>query len=317
MAPMKKWALVILGLIVSILFLWLILSGAAGDVHATDVLMHMSKVSITWFAFAVAALALNYPANTFRFECVLSRAEAVKRDFFQLLAVIWTSAFLSLATPSTLFSDGFRVTLMRVLRITDFSLAVRAVLLDRFTGLLYMLGLAGVMLLILPVGLRSDLTNLGGLLFLVAFLGAIATVFIASAVVNKVALMFRLRSLVDGMRRLMSTPGWIALFLGFALFNATTFAVCLWCVARGLDADIGLWPLFVLSPAILVVNNLPIFYQGFGGREAMMVLVIGSSVGTIDANLTVAVSLLSGGALVVSALLGAGFTPFVALRRKH
>ena len=314
---MKKLALVILGLIVSILFLWLIFSGAVGDARTTDVLTHIRKVSVTWFALAVAALLLNYPANTLRFECVLSHAEAVRRDFFQLLAVVWTSAFLSLATPSTLFSDGFRVTLMRILRITDFSMAVRAVILDRFSGLLYMLGLAAIMLLVLPIELRSDLTNWGGVLFATAFLGVIVLVFMASAVVNRIAFMFRLRGLVEGMRLLMSKPGLIALFLAFALFNATTFAVCLWCVSRGLDVEIGLWPFFLLSPAILVVNNLPIFYQGFGGREILMVLAIGNSVGAIDPNLTVAISLLSGGALVVSALVGAAFTPFVALGRKH
>lgn len=317
MTMMKKWALVILGLIISILFLWLILNGVVGDVRTTDVLTHMAKVSMGWFAFAVGALVLNYPVNTLRFQCVLSRAEAVRRDFFQLLAVVWTSAFLSLATPSTLFSDGFRMTLMRALRITDFSLAVRAVLLDRFVGLLYMLGLAGVMLLALPAGLRSDLTDWGGVLFCAAFVGAIATVFMASAIVNRIAFLFRLRSMIDGMRRLMSTPGTIALFLGFSLFNASTLAVCFWSVARGLNVDIDVWPFFLLSPAILIVNNLPIFYQGFGGREVLMVLAIGSSVGTIDPNMTVAVSLLSGGALVVSALLGAGFTPLIALRRRR
>src|SRR3989338_8329018 len=97
------------------------------------------------------------------------------------------------------------------------------------------------------------------------FLGAAAAIFLGEKLVNKVQLFARLRNLFKDMRHLMSNPKAVIIFLGFAVANTVISALCLWFIARGFSVVVSFWTFFMLTPAILIVNNLPIFYQGFGG----------------------------------------------------
>jgi hypothetical protein len=73
----------------------------------------------------------------------------------------------------------------------------------------------------------------------------------------------------------------------------------------------------MLTPAILIVNNLPIFYQGFGGREATMLFAFGNSQSAMTPDLILTISLVSGVVMIVSALIGSIFVPFLLFRRNN
>jgi hypothetical protein len=118
------------------------------------------------------------------------------------------------------------------------------------------------------------------------------------------------------MRQLMSNPRSVVLFSGFAVANAIVSALSLWCVARGFSAGISFWVFFVFSPAILTISNLPIFYQGFGGREAAMLFAFGSFPTVTTPDLILTISLVSGAVMIVGALIGSVFVPFLLSHRK-
>lgn len=313
---MKNAARLLLGLVVSGLCLWLVLSGLSGSVSIDNMLEKIGKVDVLWVCLALGSIILSYPLNTLRLKYILMVDEAFTCNFFPVLSIVWASAFFSLAMPSTAFSDGFRVALLRTSRISNLSLAVRAVLIDRAMGLIYMVGLAGIVLLVLPKNLALNVSNYWGLIFLLVFLGATAMLFLGSAVVNKIQLFVRLRTLFNGMRQLMSNPRSAVLFLGFAVANAIVSALGLWCIARGFNVDISFWVFFVFTPVILTISNLPIFYQGFGGREAAMLFAFGGSPLVITPDLVLTISLVSGAVMIVAALIGSVFVPFLLSRRK-
>lgn len=313
---MKNVAMLLLGLVISGLCLWLVLIGLSDSVSIDNILEKIGKINVLWVCLALGSVILSYPLNTLRLKYILMFDEAFTCNFFPVLSIVWVSAFLSLAMPSTAFSDGIRAALLRAFRISNLSLAVRAVLIDRAMGLIYMVGLAGIVLLVLPKNMALKVSNYWGLIFLSVFLGATAMLFLGSTVVNKIQFFVRLRNLFNGMRQLMSNPKSVVLFLGFAVANAIVSALGLWCIARGFTVDISFWVFFVFTPAILTISNLPIFYQGFGGREAAMLFVFGGSPSVITPDLILTISLVSGVVMIVAALIGSVFVPFLLSRRK-
>ncbi len=312
---MMKVARLLLGLAISGLCLWLVLSKFSGNANTAIIMAKIEDVSLMWVLIALGGLIFSYPLNTLRLNYVLSFDEACSCNFLQVLPIVWVSSFLSLAVPSPAFSDGIRAALLRTTRVSNLSLAVRAVLIDRAVGLIYTLGLAGIFLLILPANMNSELADYWGIAFLVVFLGTTATIFLGSKLVNNIQLFARLRSLFNGMHHLMKNPRMVLLFLGFALANTIISAISLWCLARGFSVDISFWVFFVFTPAILIVNNLPFFYQGFGGREATMLFIFSHYPSAMNPDLVLIVSLLSGAIMMVSALIGSIFLPFLLLHR--
>ena len=312
---MMKGARLFLGLAVSGLCLWLVLSGFLGGSNVTDIMGKIGNINVMWASLALGSLMLAYPLNAMRLKYVLTVDAAISCRFSQVLPIVWVSSFLSLALPSAAFSDGIRATLLRATKLSNLSLAIRAVLVDLAMGLIYTLGLAGLLLLILPANINPGLSNYWGLVFMSGFLGAAAAVFLGEKLVNKVQLFARLRNLFKDMRHLMNNPKAVIIFLGFAVANTVISALCLWFIARGFSVDVSFWTFFMLTPAILIVNNLPIFYQGFGGREATMLFAFGNSSSGMSPELILTISLVSGIAIMGAALIGSVFLPFLLLRR--
>jgi uncharacterized membrane protein YbhN (UPF0104 family) len=313
---MIKGLRLLLGLLISGLCLWLVLSGFLGSTSMGKIIENIRGISIKWGGLALSSLILSYPLNTLRLKYILSSNQTCSCSFLEVLSIVWGSAFLSLTMPSAAFSDGIRAALLRGSRISNLSLALRAVIIDRSMGLVYTLGLAGILLLMLPPDINPKISTYWGLVFLVSFLGVTAMLFLGSKIVSRVQIFARLRDLVNGMRQLMNNTGVVILFLGFAVANTIISALALWCIARGFSVEIGFWIFFMLTPAILIVNNLPIFYQGFGGREATMLFAFSSSQSAMTPDLILTISLVSGVVMIVSALIGSFFVPFLLVRRK-
>jgi len=312
---MMQGVRLLLGLAVSGLCLWLVLSGFLGGANITHIMAEVGSISVMWASLALGSLILSYPLNAMRLKYILTIDAGISCRFYQVLPIVWISSFLSLAAPSAAFSDGIRATLLRATKISNLSLAIRAVLVDRAMGLIYTLGLAGALLLILPANANPGISYYWGLVFLFCFFGIGAGIFLGSKFVCKIQLFARLQNLFNDMHFLMSSPKTILFFVGFAVFNTFISAMGMWCIARGFSAEVSFWIFFLLTPAILIVNNLPIFYQGFGGREATMLFAFGSSSSGISPDLILTISLVSGVAMMVSALFGSLFLPFLLLRR--
>jgi len=217
--------------------------------------------------------------------------------------------------PSAAFSDGIRAALLRSTKVSNLSLAIRAVLVDRAMGLVYTLGLAGILLLMLPSNINPGISNYWGLVFLLGLLGFGIAIFFSSKLTKKIQLLAWFHELCCDIYLLMSVPRLIAVFMGFAVLNAAITALSFWFIAQAFSLNASFWPFFLLTPAILIVNNLPIFYQGFGGREAIMLFAFGAPSSGIPPSLILTISLVSGLAMMASALFGSLFLPFLLLSR--
>lgn len=314
---MIKALRLLFGLVISGLCLWAMLSGSLVGASLTAIAEKIGGISVMWVFFALGSLVLSYPLNSVRLKYVLSFNQVCYCKFLPLLSIVWASSFLSLVLPSAAFSDGIKAALLRAARISNLSFAIRAVIVDRSMGVIYTLGIAGVLLLILQFKINSGIADYFWIFFLLSFLGLYAVIFFISKLINKIPIFMSLSNLVNDMNRLMYSPKTVVLFLGFAIANTTVSALNLWCIARGFSVEVSFWIFFMLTPVILIVNNLPIFYQGFGGREATMLFAFGNFSSGIPPDLVLTISLVSGVAMMVSALFGSIFLPFLLLPRNE
>jgi hypothetical protein len=92
----------------------------------------------------------------------------------------------------------------------------------------------------------------------------------------------------------------LATFIMCSLFAVGGFTMGTVLVAAAMHLD-GLPTIFAISPTILLVQNVPLFYAGFGAREAILLLTFESAFAA-DPNQVLSFSLLVGVMLFVSAI---------------
>ncbi len=80
-------------------------------------------------------------------------------------------------------------------------------------------------------------------------------------------------------------------------------ASVVWGVALGLGLALGFTTLAVFTPVILLINNLPFLYVGWGGREAAVVATVGMS-GDVSPSEAVALSVAYGLVFLIATLPG-------------
>jgi hypothetical protein len=84
------------------------------------------------------------------------------------------------------------------------------------------------------------------------------------------------------------------------------FALVFMVLARGMHLPISQVHILLFMPFIFLISSLPIFYQGWGGREAIVILTIGG-MGTVSSAQSIALSVAFGVVVFISSLPGAVF----------
>src|SRR5206468_3721227 len=92
----------------------------------------------------------------------------------------------------------------------------------------------------------------------------------------------------------------IVIFMLCSTLAVGGFSVAMVCVAAAMHLD-ALPLIFTIAPTILLVQNIPLFYAGFGAREAMLLVMLGNAPG-IDPNQVLGFSMLVGVMLFASAI---------------
>jgi Lysylphosphatidylglycerol synthase TM region len=91
-----------------------------------------------------------------------------------------------------------------------------------------------------------------------------------------------------------------------ALLQTSLVSISFVLLARGMSLSIAPGIIFLFMPFILFISSIPIFYMGWGGREAAVIMTLGA-VGHIPTTDSLALSAAYGVVVLLSALPGAGF----------
>ena len=91
-----------------------------------------------------------------------------------------------------------------------------------------------------------------------------------------------------------------------SLLQLLGFSAIFLILAQGMHIPVSRLHVVLFMPFIFLISSLPIFYQGWGGREAVIMLTIGRIGGLSDAQ-SIALSVAFGIVVAVSSLPGALF----------
>jgi hypothetical protein len=135
--------------------------------------------------------------------------------------------------------------------------------------------------------------------------GIAALIAIADWHINtNVDLIDRVARAVTGLGRLLRRPAITLKLLLSQSILLLCFAVALIALAYGMQIQVSPLVIILFTPLIFFVSALPIFYQGWGGREVIVVATVGS-VGQVTNAEAIALSVAFGVALFLASLPGA------------
>ena len=91
-----------------------------------------------------------------------------------------------------------------------------------------------------------------------------------------------------------------------SLTQLVGFSLVFIVLARGMHLPTSGLHIVLFMPFIFLISSLPIFYQGWGGREAVVILTVGA-LGTVSSAQSIALSVAFGVVVALSSIPGAVF----------
>lgn len=286
----------------SALLLWFV----SRNLDVSDLMHWLGDIESPYVFIAIGCLASQVPLAAFRWRLV-TRALCVELPYVACLRFHLIGVFFSQALPASVGADGVRVWLHRRAG-AGLENAVHGVVLDRFFGLLALLGLVALgspihrHIISDPIGLRvlTVLAIIGGAgLAMVAVIGLTR---IGQSMPLGWTRLLWLARLGRSMRTLIRGPGQMTGLGGLSVALHLLSVAAIWCLAPSVGVEISPLGSVVLIPPIFMVALLPITIASWGLREGAMAVMLGyAAVAPIDA---VLVSVMFGLSLMLISFAG-------------
>jgi uncharacterized membrane protein YbhN (UPF0104 family) len=306
-----RWITLLTTVLLSAGLLYLVLSGAIVPVDLGAMSQYWSSLNPYMMLLALLIFAANYPVNAWRFAFVSRNVGRYPLAFSPSLAVVWSSSFLTTFLPSSLAMDIGRIALLRQFGYANTTGATRIVLVDRLVGLFILVIISAFSLPLLIMS--HTVPTIFVWLWLLTAAGIVSAFAVSKLPISRLIsspIILRLWSLVEDFAHLIFVPSNFVWIVGWGLINAVSFSLVLWLIGLAIGATVELTPLLLTAPAIIIISNMPFFYQGFGGREVAMVLLLEPIV-SADATELVVMSVGTGAVTWISAFAGGVFIPFM------
>ena len=254
------------------------------------------------FAIAIAGTAARY-------RYVIRRVTGARTSFSYLLLLTNFSFACSYLAPISVVAEILRVGFTRHhLRVNTVN-SVRLVLIDKLLGLV---GVAMLALVLVPFTLAVAINReliATEVVAIVAFLGALFMLGYAGS-------WLALRAPFMGTHARKIGADWRFILSHFVnmrdlgslclytLVAVGGFGAGMVMVARAVGIDLSAGLILLMSPTVLLAQNAPMFYAGFGAREAIMLVALKNLV-SLDPNSVLGFSVMVGVMLLVAATLPA------------
>ncbi|MGQ0532400.1 MAG: lysylphosphatidylglycerol synthase transmembrane domain-containing protein [Caulobacteraceae bacterium] len=281
-------------------------------------LAYLANISPHHALAAFVCFNVGYAGAALRFWQIARKAGLPPMGRRSMLGLTQATYLASYLAPVGAVSDILRVAFLRFAMKAELLQSAAVVVYDRLLG---MAGVAAVGLVFLPLQAGSDLPPaflalqaLGwtGILVCFAALGPIGR-WLASRLGDRSA---TAQEIARTAHVQMSTLNDLAIQLAFALLAVGGFGGAIASLALSVAPSAAPLLFLSLAPLILVVQNLPFIYAGWGAREGAFIMLAGLIAGA-DVNALLALSIAVGAGLVVVALPGALLFLVFATRKLH
>lgn len=302
----------LIGLALSALTLGVLLA----QVGVGSIIANFEGLGIGVVALTVAAIWVNIGVGAVRYRQILTRIGDADYRYAWVAKLTFLTKFVSQFVPMSGVADIVRSGY--VWKVANFSprVAVESALYDRFIGFAFLLALT-----VLSIPLQTRIFGWGSFvqaeLALAGVVAACLIVLWGLTLLNwpRGARWFNLLrpSLERG--RLLVRADDAFLFAACSIVNVIMLGLGMWILSEGMGLDVPLPILLVLSPVVVLSQNIPFFFAGWGIRELTLIVALdGADLATQQEAL--ALSLALGACYLVAALPGSLFWVFRAEMRK-
>ncbi len=284
-------------------------------------LLHWSEVNILWIMLSLSVLTVSYFAGAWQWQMIM-RSGGIMIRYPKTLGYYYVGLFFNNFLISGMGGDILRV--YDIHKHTDrpehLSPAVAAVFLDRLTGLMmliFLAGVSGIFLLGQGESTRLFFSILG--LFGIWFIGFVILFnkAIADRTVKPIFKMLpekiysRLQNLYHEVHKFRREPQMLIRVFSVSLLVQSLRIFSIFCIGRALGDQSSLAYYLLFVPLISLVSSLPISIGGTGPREQTTVFLF-RKIG-MPAEIAFSIGLLTYVISITSAIPGG----FVFMLRKN
>ncbi len=270
-----------------------------------DVLRHTDAVP---FCIAVLLMVVVQGVSAYRVK-IITAAEALHSIGYQsLLRIQLISQFIAYGAPISALSDLAKAAMIKLRFDLPLGQSIRIVLYERICGALgaVVIGLFAT-LGQLAVPTPRTLVDVQFAIWAVGLLvGAIILLIGGLNLTSGVVLLDRAARAVTALAAILRHPIVASQLLLVSLLQLLGFATIFMILAHGMHIPASRLHVMLFTPFIFLISSLPIFYQGWGGREAVIILTIGG-LGTVSSAQSIALSVAFGVVVALSSVPGALF----------
>lgn len=230
-------------------------------------------------AAAVFLLWLNFAISTERYRLVLSQMKIRKPKFFSLLGITYLSLFLAHFIPVGPATDVVRMSCARFLYKWPTIRVFETVVYDR---LLALLGLIITGTIALPLQISKGVDKSIWLPQAIIFVTILFSIFALSYAarfpqVRRVPFAERIVNSIAVFSVATLTLGNVIRHLLIAFAYSASYGLAIWVLARGMSLSLSVLEVLQFSSFILLAQNLPVFYAGWGIREVALLGTLGAA----------------------------------------
>lgn len=310
---LKSWILSLLAFMFSSAILYYLFSGLSDLIFLNELSKLFVRDNALKIIGALLIYSLSYPVNSWRFIKTITYLKLKKLPLLDVTIITWSSHSLTTFLPSALVGDLGRAAIL----VSKYNIAIKhtiySAILDRTWGIF---GMIQAFIIWSPILLLEDSFQKKYQiiwLFLVVFI--FCSVFLGN---NKVLLnrtctegvLHQLANKIISLLVSVIKPGYFHVVILTGIFNSLVITFIILIVCSMVDIEVNIMLAIAISPLIVVVTNLPIFYHGFGGRE-LAFLYFHEIWGTTEDQDILTLSLIVGAVVWLTSALGLVFVPII------
>jgi hypothetical protein len=286
------------------------------EIAISRISAQLAAANAGYLAFSALFFLVGYAGAVIRNKFILDRATGSNVSFKYLFLLSNFSFVSGFVLPVSVAAEVVRIAFIKRYVGVTYSRSVRVVLLDKILGFA---GIAFFALVFIPaqllLGINRTLIALEGLSIAVCLLLLPVAVKGSSWMLRRVPALGSLSTALANDWRFVvdnfSSRRDLMTFFMSALLATFGFVIGTVLIAHAIGLDTTA-VIFFTAPMILLVQNIPLFYGGFGAREATLLIAL-QNVPNTDTNQILGFSLLIGAMLFVSAVPAALVFIFRAL----
>jgi uncharacterized membrane protein YbhN (UPF0104 family) len=267
------------------------------------------QINGLYFALAILlTLVLVQTMSAWRIQIIISADGIQGVQFRSLFRIQLISQFVANGALIAAFADLARAAMIKLRYHLTLTRSVRLVFYERLCAALgaVLIGLLAAIVL-LGVAPHTKLVYAQLSLWISGLLGTAGLLVIGSfRVQSRFDLLNRIGGAIVALRVMLSRPSTTAFLILASIGQMLSFATVYVVLAKSMHLSVPTWYIMLYMPLIFFVSSLPIFYQGWGGREAVIIAVMGD-LGQITNAQSVALSVAFGVVVFIASLPGAIF----------